>query len=69
MTRRVKRPLDSHDRERLALRLDLIADQLAEISSELSGAGAHTLPAKHADRARRAAESATRALDRLTNAR
>jgi hypothetical protein len=59
------RPLDPADRARLALRLDAIADQLDEITAELATAGARTLPAKHADRARRAVESSVRALDRL----
>jgi hypothetical protein len=62
-----KHPLDPADRDRLALRLDVIADQLDEITAELAMAGARTLPAKHCDRARRAAESSVRALDRLAS--
>lgn len=58
-----KQHLDPDVRARLACRLDLIADQLDEIAAELEGAGPRW-PWKYADRARRATEAATRALDR-----
>ena len=66
MARAPKRPLSPDDRARLALRLDMIADQLAEIETELRSAYAvRSMPVKHVGRAGRAVEASTRALDRL----
>jgi hypothetical protein len=56
--------LDPDARARLACRLDQLADALAEVSAELAAVEPRW-PWKYADRARRAAEAATRALDRL----
>jgi len=60
-------PLAPADRARLAAELDMISDRLAEIGAQLHPPGARRCAAAwHADRARRAAESSVRALDRLS---
>ncbi len=61
-----KRPLPPDDRQRLAMQLDQLGDQLAEVEQELFGAYRYNAQqVKHTRRAVRAVEAASRALDRL----
>lgn len=61
-----KIPLDDDSRNRLALTLDVLADRLAAVEAELSGAFTQrNRPRKAVRRALNALDAAARGLDRL----